>query len=113
MHINHSNQQGVYQLNGNRLEKFTQEKDLRVVVTDNLKFTAHVATVAAWANSKLGKMKRNFSVLTKDIMLPLYLSLVLPILDYGTQCWSPYLRQEIQVLKRVQSRATKLIPDLV
>ena len=55
---------------------------------------------------------RNFSVLTKDILLPLYLSLVRPILDYGAQVWSPYLARDIQAIERVQRRATKLVPDL-
>ena len=46
------------------------------------------------------------------IVLPLYLSLVRPILDYGVQCWSPYLINDIQTLEKVQRRATKLIPEL-
>lgn len=74
-----------YQFNGSRLEKSTQEKDLGIIVANDLKFPAHVATKADRTNSRLGIMKRNFSVLTEGIFLPLYLSLVRPILDYGTQ----------------------------
>ena len=82
-------------------------------MTDDLKSTTYVATVAARANIRLGTIKRNFSVLTKDIMLPLYLSLVRLIMEYGAQSLSPYLRQDIQVLEGVQRRAMKLIPDIV
>ena len=112
MHIGRSNQQAHYQLNGSRLEKSTQEKDLGIIVTNDLKSSAHVTTVAAKANSRLGIIKRNFSVLSRDILLPLYLSLVRPILDYGAQAWSPYLIRDIQAIERVQRRATKLVPDL-
>lgn len=112
MHIGHNNQQADYKLNDTSLEKTTQEKDLGVIVAHDLKASVHVATVAAKANSRLGIIKRNFSVLTKDILLPLYLSLVRPILDYGAQAWSPYLVRDIRALERVQRRATKLIPDL-
>ena len=45
-------------------------------------------------------------------MLPLYLSLVRPILDFGVQCWSPYLVRDIQALERIQRRATKLVPEV-
>ncbi|KAK3877173.1 hypothetical protein Pcinc_018090 [Petrolisthes cinctipes] len=65
-----------------------------------------------YANSRLGIIRRNFSVLNKDIVVPLYLSLVRPILDYGAQAWSPYLLQDIRTLERVQRRATRLVPEL-
>lgn len=91
MHIGRNNQQMNYALNGSILEKSTQERDLGVVVSRDLKASSHVASVAAKANSRLGIMKRNFCILTKDILLPLYLALVRPILDYGAQSWSPYL----------------------
>lgn len=112
MHIGHNNQQADYQLKGNTLQKTTQEKDLGIIVSNNLKSSEHVATVAAKANSRLGVIKRNFSVLTKEILVPLYLSLVRPIMDYAAQSWSPYLKKDIQVLEKVQRRATKLVPDL-
>ena len=112
MHIGRSNQQADYQLNGSTLGKTSQEKDLRLVVANDLKSSVHVTTVAAKANSRLGIINRNFSVLTKDILLPLYLSLVRPILDYGAKSWSPHLVRDIQALERVQRRATKLVPGL-
>ena len=102
MHIGRSNQQADYQLNGSTLGKSSQEKDLGIVVANDLKSSVHVTTVSVKANS----------VLTKDILLPLYLSLVCPILDYGDQSWSLYLVQDIQAVERVQRRATKLVPGL-
>ena len=65
--------------------------------------------ITAKANSRVGIIKRNFSVLSKEILVPLYLSLVCPILDYGAQSWSPNLIRDIQPLKQVQRRTTKLV----
>ena len=112
MHVGHNNQQAEYHLKGATLNKSSQEKHLGITVSNNLKFSAHVAMITVKANSRVGIIKRNFSVLSKEILVPLYLSLVHPILDYGAQSWSPNLIQDIQSLERVQRRATKLVPKL-
>ena len=44
-----------------------------------------------------------------DILLKLYKSLVRPILDYSVQAWRPYLQKDIDVLERVQRRATRMV----
>jgi len=42
-------------------------------------------------------------------MLKLYQSLVRPKLEYCVQAWRPYLRKDIDLLERVQKRATRLM----
>ena len=86
-------------MKGTTLNKSSQEKDLDITVSNNLKSSAHVVTITAKATSRVGIIKRNFSVLSKEILVPLYLSLVPPILDYGVQSWSPNLICDIQSLK--------------
>lgn len=85
MNIGHHNQQAVYHLNQRQLEKTTQERALGIIVSANLKSPVHVSKVAAKVNSRLGTIKSNFSVLTRDIPLPLYLSPVHSVLDCGVQ----------------------------
>ncbi|KAK4316666.1 hypothetical protein Pmani_012192 [Petrolisthes manimaculis] len=111
MHVGRNNLQADYHLNGTPLQKTTEEKDLGILVSCDLKPSQHVAKVAAKANSRLGIIKRNF-IRDREILVPLYLSLVRPVMDYGVQSWSPYLVKDIQALEKVQRRATKLIPEL-
>lgn len=99
MHIGCSNQQIDYHLNSSRRDKSIQGKDLGMIVSSDLKSSAHVAAITTKANSRLGIIKRNFTILTKDIMLPLYLSLVRPIVNYGAQSCSPYWARNIQALR--------------
>ena len=42
-------------------------------------------------------------------MLILYKSLVRPQLENASQVWSPYAKEKIKVLERVQRHATKFI----
>jgi ribonuclease P/MRP protein subunit RPP40 len=46
------------------------------------------------------------------VFLKLYKSLVRPKLQYAIQAWRPHLQKEINLLEKVQRRATRLIYSL-
>src|SRR6218665_1519690 len=54
-------------------------------------------------------IRRTIVTRDKDTILRLYKSLVRPQLEYCIQVWSPYLKQEMEKLEKVQRRATKMI----
>ena len=108
MHIGHSNPRNTSRIT---LEKSDLEKDLGVFVSSDLKPSAHVAKIAAKANARVGLIKRTFTYMDREIFTSLYTTLVRPILDYGVQCWSPYLVKDINKLEQVQRRATLLVPE--
>ena len=47
----------------------------------------------------------------KEIIL-LYKTIVMPHLEYCIQAWRPYRKRNIDMLERVQRRATKMIQKL-
>ena len=102
----------VYTLQGRPLEATSQEKDLGVIVSSDLKNHSQCAEQCKKANRMLGYISRKFDYKSKDIILPLYKSLVRPHLEYAVQFWSPYLNKDIELLERVQRRATKMIPSM-
>ena len=60
----------------------------------------------------LGMIRRNITYKEKSLIVPLYKAIVRPHLEYCIQAWSPYLRKDIDMLEKIQRRATKLIPEL-
>ena len=64
---------------------------------------------ASKANSVLGMISRTISSRSKDIMLNLYKSLVRPHLEYCVQAWRPHYQKDLDLLERVQRRATRMI----
>ncbi len=95
-------------MGGVKLESVHCVKDLGVTITSNLKFSQHSKEAACKANRMLGFINRNFSFKNKDIILPMYISLVRPHLEYAVQFWSPHHAKDIAKLEAVQRRATKM-----
>ena len=112
MHIGHKNKNEKYELLGKEIESVQQEKDLGVVITDDLKSSNQCIEAVKKAQKLLGYIKQQFRTRNKETILTLYNALVRPRLEYAVQFWSPSLRKDIERLEAVQARATKLIPSI-
>ena len=56
-----------------------------------------------------GLIRRNIVNKEKELILPRYKTIVRPHLGYFIQAWRPYRKKDIDMLERVQRRATKMI----
>ena len=110
--IGHKNKNEKYGLLGKEIESVQQEKDLGVVITNDLKSSNQCIEAVKKAQKLLGYIKRQFRTMYKETILTLYNALVRPHLEYAVQFWSPSLRKDIERLEAVQARATKLIPSI-
>ena len=77
--------QVVWELSGKPLVYHESERDLGVIVQNNLKVDQQCCKVANEANRKLGMINRRFRNKTRAVMLPLYKAMVMPHLDYCIQ----------------------------
>ena len=87
-----------------------QEKDLGLTISADMKVSEQCGIAAAKGNQILGLI--NIVYKEKELIIPLYKTIVRPHLDYGIQAWRPYRKKDIHMLERVQRRATKMIPKL-
>ena len=78
----------------------------------NMKVSEQCRIAASKGNQVLGMIRRNVTYKENSLIVPLYKAIVRPHLEYCIQAWSPYLRKDIDMLEKIQRRATKLIPGL-
>ena len=111
VHFGRQNTRSDYTLNGVTLDISAVGKDLGVLISEDLKVASHVAATAGKANSRVSIIRRNFTYLNWKIVWALYTAIVRPLLDYGAQCWTPFLAKDIEQLGEGQHRTTKLVPE--
>ena len=94
------------------LEESVCERDLGILIDNNLKFSQQVDAVTSKANRILGLIRRTLTYLDNATLVLLYKSLVRPHLEYANVVWSISFKKDINKLEGVQRRATRLIPRL-
>ena len=78
----------------------------------NMKVSEQCSIAASKGNQVLGMIRRNITYKENSFIIPLYKAIVIPHLEYCIQAWKPYLRKDVDILDKIQRRATKLIPEL-
>lgn len=94
---------------GSLISVKSEVKDLGVTLSCDGNFTCHINNVAKNALRQTGWILRTFRSRQPELMLTLYRSLVLPLLEYCCLLWSPWRVGEKQRLERVQRSFTSTI----
>ena len=84
-------------------------KDLGVSFQPDLKPNLHISKAVSKALSMLYLIFRGTKTNNSKILLKLYKAYVVPLIEYASPIWNPYLKKHIKLLEKVQKIFTRLL----
>jgi hypothetical protein len=112
MHVGRHNIRAEYKMNGIRLASTTKERDVGVIICDNLKQAEQCKKAAQTASTVLAQIQRAFHYRDRNTYVGLYKQYVRPHLEFATPAWAPGNQGDIDTLERVQERAVRAVSGL-
>jgi len=91
MSVGHNLPTAYYLTGAKQVEQVAEERDLGILITDDMKWSKRCNSAAAKAMSVLGTIRRTFNTLNKDM----YSTNIRPHLEYCIQVWAPYFKKDI------------------
>ena len=83
MQIGHNNMKSNYDMSNQQLPTTDKQRDLGIIITKVLKWQKQTKKSYKTANRVLGFIARNFRYKNKELIIPLYKSLVRPYFEHA------------------------------
>jgi hypothetical protein len=87
-------------------------RDLGVIIDNRLTFKPHILEIVSKAKQRISLIFRTFLTRDSIFLVKSFKSFILPIVDYCSQIWTPYLIHDILLIESIQRGFTKRIPAL-
>ena len=93
IHIGYGNMDEEYKMGDAVLSRKTNEKDLRVTLSADMKVSEHCRIAASKGNQVLGLIMRTVTYMENQVIVPLYKAIVRPHLEMCIQTLRPIVKR--------------------
>jgi ribonucleases P/MRP protein subunit RPP40 len=107
MHIGKRNAKNNYYINNRPVKETSCERDLGILISNDLKWHQQVSAVVSKANRMLGVLVKTFRYWDVNLMRQLNCVFIRPLLEYGIPAWNSLSKNDSRLLEKVQRRVTK------
>lgn len=97
----------TFYINNVALPNVTQVRDLGIVYDSALSFDSHIHTIISRARATSNFILRSFRSRNPKLLFQLFRAYVVPILEYGSSLWNPYLLHHIKSIEDIQRSFTR------
>ena len=112
LHVGRNNPAYSYSMNGIPLVVTEQERDIGVIISNNLRPSAQCAEAVRRASGILTQVSRSFLYRDKKIFLQLYKQFIRCHLEFAIPAWAPWTVADMEMMEKVQKRAINMIAGL-
>ena len=95
------------------LQGASDEKDLGIIVQDDLSPRKHISKVVGGTYRLITKIKTPFTYMDEEMLRKLIVSMIGQQLEHVTLVWSQHKKKDITTIERIQRTATRLAPSLI
>ena len=89
------------------LSTFTEVEDLGVIIDSKLNFSRNIDSIISKANQRVYLILKSFKTRAVKPLTVAFETYILPMLQYCSSIWNPYLLHDVDRLEKVQRAYTK------
>lgn len=97
-----------YHIGNTELIQSSSIRDLGIIIDQKLTFQEHISKIIKSAYFRSYQLLRAFKSVNPIVWAKLFKIYVLPILEYASEIWNPYLKESINKIEKVQKFYTRI-----
>ena len=94
------------------IQEFDNVRDLGIQVSNSGDFKDHIDNIIKRTKKVIGWVLRSFINRSLNFLKKMWVTIIRPIIDYGSQVWSPLEGVDMDRIEKLQYNFTKLIPEI-